>query len=131
MSEKQIEVFKKKIEILQSNDSLSLGAQALVKLLSLIGTDADVKKQLNELGTETKAELIAYGKEKGFDFTEEDVDAVGNEIFGASDELSDDDLKQVASGGIVSLGTVVANISAGVKALVVGNTEARTQWGAD
>lgn len=127
MSEEQIEVFKEKLERLQSSVSLSLEAQDLVKLLILVGADEDVKKRLSELGTATKAELIAYGKEKEFNFTEEDIDAVGNELFAASDELTDDDLEQVASGMTVDLAAVVAYMSAGVKALV-RDTVGRTRW---
>jgi len=97
-SESKIETLKNKIEMLQSNTSLSSGAQDLVKLLNLANTDEDVATRLDELGTTSKAELIAYGKEKGFNFTEEDIDTINNELFGASDELSGDELEQVAGG---------------------------------
>ena len=42
--------------------------------------------------------MIAYGKEKGFHFTEEDMKVVTYERLEAFDELSDADLENVAGG---------------------------------
>jgi len=114
MDKKQIEILKNKIGVLQSNDSLSLGAQNLVKLLSLSDTDEDVAKRLNELSTTSKAEFINYGKEKGLDFTEEDMNVISNELFGASDELTDADLEDVAGGITAVVAAAVGGLVAGV-----------------
>lgn len=109
---KKIEIIKNKLEMQQSNASLSSGAEDFIKLLNLAGTDEDVAKYIGKLGTGSRAELIAYGKEKGLNFTEEDMDNVGDEIFSASNELSDEDLEQIA-GGVIGLVAGAAVVSAG------------------
>jgi len=125
----QFETLKNKYEMLQSNDSLSSGAKDYARLLNLADTDEDVAKRLGELGTISSAKVIAYGKEKGFVFTEEDMEDVGNEIFGASNKLSNDDLEQVAGGAQAR--TVVGAVSLGVGVVSLGisvATAVNSRW---
>ena len=79
------------------------GAQALLALIELGETDSEVAKRLEELGDATREEFIAYGREKGFVFNEQDLDEVGKNILQPTDELSDEELEMVAGGtsGIV------------------------------
>jgi len=124
--ESTIEILKNKLEMLQSNTSLGSGAQDFIKLLKLADTDEDVAKRLSELGTASRSDFVAFGKEKGFNFTKADVDTVADEIFGASDELSNHDLEQVAGGTTVALAAIAAGasvVSAGVAvATLIGVT---------
>ena len=91
-------VLKDRLETLKSNASLSEGVQNFIKLLGVAETDEEVSKRLHELGKSSPADLIAYGKEKGFNFSKEDLGVVSQELFKGSDEFSDDDLANVAGG---------------------------------
>ena len=92
------------------------GVQAIYAMMALAETDSEVAKKLEALvGDEdvTRAELIAYGKEKGFIFDEQDLDAVGRDILEPSDELSEEELELVAGGttsvlfGVIVVGAIV------------------------
>ena len=118
MNKEQLEKLKSKIEMHQNNTSLSSGAQDFIKLLNLGETDEVAAKRLNELSRAPKAEVIAYGKEKGLHFTEEDMKVVTDEILEASDELSDVDLENVA-GGAEARTVIVSSAVIGAVALVL------------
>jgi predicted ribosomally synthesized peptide with nif11-like leader len=111
--------------------SSSPGAREFYKLIKLAETDENVAKRLAELGTGTPEELIAYGKEKGFAFNEQDMQAVGKDILEPSDELSDEELEMAAGGaifvfivlGIVGMGLGVAISACVAVVALVGTTE--------
>ena len=82
----------------QARASGTPGTQAFYALLELAETDSETASRLEELSTGTRADLIAYGREKGFIFDEQDLDAVGNDILEPSEELSEEELELVAGG---------------------------------
>jgi len=81
--------------------SLSPGARAFLEFMKLAETDEKTAGRLAELGAgsqENPGEIIAYGKEKGFTFNEEDMKAAGESILEQSDELDEEELKVVTGG---------------------------------
>ena len=91
--------------------ALSPGTQAIYALMELAETDSEVAKELEALGPDvTRAQLIAYGKEKGFVFGEQDLDDVGKDALDQSEELSDEELELVAGGTTAVAGFVIAGI---------------------
>ena len=117
--------------------SVSPGAQAFYELIKQAETDESVAERLAELGTAPAEDLIAYGKEKGFIFTKEDMLAVGKNILEPSDELSEEELELAAGGttlvllGFLAVGLVAAGglaagavVGGGAAAMVVAFTSA-------
>ncbi|MCL2069232.1 MAG: Nif11-like leader peptide family natural product precursor [Oscillospiraceae bacterium] len=108
-SRKFIEARMKKAEAQKAQ--LTPGVQALYALMELAETDSEVAKELEALGPDvTRAQLIAYGKEKGFVFGEQDLDDVGKDALDQSEELSDEELELVAGGTTAVAGFVIAGI---------------------
>ena len=83
------------------NSALSSGARDFYALIKLAETDEETAKRLEELNTGTPEELIAFGKEKGFVFNEQDMQDFGKGILEQSDELDDEELELVAGGTTV------------------------------
>ena len=107
----------------QSRISLSEGAKAFYKLMELAESDEGVARRLEELSSGTPEELIAYGKEKGFIFTEQDIKDVSKDILEPQDELSEEELELVAGGTTVFAAIlVVGGVTLGLCAVgaVVG-----------
>jgi predicted ribosomally synthesized peptide with nif11-like leader len=100
--EKARKIFKSRVQkkLRQPEASSSPGAREFYALIKLSETDENVAGRLTELAKGTPEELIAYGREKGFTFNEQDMQTVGKDILEPSDELSDEEL-ELASGGIV------------------------------
>ena len=113
-SRKFLEARMKKAE--RKKAQLTPGAKALYEMMALSETDSEVRERLEALGADvTCEELIAYGREKGFIFDEQDLDAVGNDILEPSDELSEEELELVAGGTTLVVAFIVAGfIVAGV-----------------
>ena len=99
--------------------ALSPGAQAFCALMKLSETDEEVEKRLTELAGGTPEELIAYGREKGFVFDEQDMLAFGKDILEPSDELSEEELELVA-GGLVDVGLVLVFVGCVLGLAAVG-----------
>jgi len=59
---------------------ISPGAQDFYALIKLGETDESVGQRLAELVADTPEALIAYGKERGFTFSEQDIQAAGDYI---------------------------------------------------
>ena len=116
--DKALRALKDRMQKLQHpGASLSPGARAFLEFIKLAETDEKVAGRLAELGADSQGnpgEIIAYGKEKGFAFNEEDMKAAGESILNLSDELSEEELKMVAGGdpvlilGFVALAVAVA-----------------------
>jgi len=88
-----------KIKKLQQPDiPLSPGVKDIYNLIKLAESDKDVEKRLAGLSSGTPEELVAYGKEKGFTFSEADIRSVSKNILGQSDELSEEELEMAAGG---------------------------------
>ena len=116
MSKNVNEILMQRLKKLQADASLSPGAQEFIKFMMLTETDESVAKKLAELGAGTPEELIAYGKEKGCAFNEQDMKDVGKIIMEPSDELSEEELKNVAGGHafLVLVGTAATMAVAAV-----------------
>ena len=78
--------------------SVSPGVREFYALLALGKTDKEVGKRLEELAEGDPEQLIAYGREKGFTFTGQDLQLIGNAILEPTDELSEEELEMVAGG---------------------------------
>jgi len=85
--------------------------------------DGEMKKKAEEIGMGDTDALIAYGKEKGFDFSKDDMTALGKETQ-AEGELSEGDLEQVAGGIVTSTAAAVVGACAGVGSAVAGGVGA-------
>ena len=103
----------------QPDVPLGPGALELYKFMKLADTDESVAKRLTELSAAAPEELIAYGKEQGFIFNVQDMQAVSKDILKPSDELSDEELQLVAGGdptltafAVVSFGVVASGVAA-------------------
>ena len=125
--EKAQQLIKSRIQKLQeSKAALSPGAAAFSNLIELSERDEEVAKRINELGSGTKEELIAYGKEKGFIFTEEDMRSVANEIMEPKNELSEDELERVAGGAVILFVGAAVIFAAAVATCVVASVACYT-----
>ena len=89
------------------------GVKQLKELLKLGETNQDVAKQLEEIGSLDTQALIDYGREKGFMFDHNDMNAFAKEIVEQSDELSDEEL-EMAAGGTAIVSGVLLLVGAGV-----------------
>ena len=107
----------------QPDASLSSGAQEFGKLVKLGETDEEVGKRLSGFTLGSADELIAYGKEKGFNFNRQDMKDFADSIMKPSDGLSEEEL-ELAAGGCVGLAVsvymVAAFMGAAVTVLAIG-----------
>ncbi len=80
-----------------------------------IAEDEDVRNRAKEIGFNPE-EIIAYGKELGLDFNEEDMNALAEEVGFREDELTEEQLQMIAGGlsttSLVLLGGIAAGASA-------------------
>ena len=85
--------------------------QGILKFAEILESNAEVSTRFNELaasatGTrESMTELVAFGKDHGCDFTEEEIKSLceADVSEGTDGELSDEGLEDVAGGGGFSL----------------------------
>ena len=70
----------------------------------------------------TPEAVIAYGREKGFDFSEEDIQAMGKYVLELSNELSEKELELAAGGTNLLIGELAVGLvaSAGLASGVTG-----------
>jgi len=81
--------------------------------------DGEMKDKVKEIGLKNMGSIMSYAKEKGFDFNEDDMKALGKETQ-AEGELSESDLEQVAGGIVTSTAAAVVGIAAGAAGAVAG-----------
>ena len=113
------QLIKSRMQKLQESEpSLSPGVKEFYKLIELSESDEEVAKRIEELSSGTKKELIAYGKEKGFIFDEEDMKSAANEMIEPKNELSEKELERVA-GGVLLVGLGLGVASAAVLCIPV------------
>ena len=98
----------------QPDASTTPGVQAFYALIKLAETDGIVAKRLAELGEGSSEALIAYGKEKGFIFNEQDVQAIGKDILEPANELSEEELELAAGGVTITAAVVLSIVALGV-----------------
>ena len=109
----------------QPDASLSPGAQEFGKLVKLGDTNEEVGKRLAEFTLGSADELVAYGKEKGFNFNRQDMKDFADSIMQPSDGLSEEELEMAAGGCIGAIAVAVyaaaaVVISAGSAAVAAG-----------
>ncbi|BAF60536.1 hypothetical protein PTH_2355 [Pelotomaculum thermopropionicum SI] len=89
------------------------GMRNLHRFVQLVGENADIAKKVQEIGLDDPKAIIAYAKEHGFEFDERDLGEFGSRMLEKSDELSEEELDQVAGGwtaAVVLAGVVVAGV---------------------
>ena len=94
------------------------------KFGQLCADKEDVRNKAKEIGMYNVDGLVAYSKELGLEFSAEDIQAVADEAGITQDELSEEQLEQVAGG--VTTATIGAVV--GVCALVVIVGTAVRRW---
>lgn len=98
----------------------------------MIEEDQNVRKRAKEIGMNDLDGQIAYAKGLGLEFTVDDMKALADEVGASADELSDEQLEQVA-GGAVSItaalvtGFVAAAVSAAATSASLA-TESSRKW---
>ena len=105
--EKALQMMKSRVLNLQPDGSLSDGAKEFLRFIKNADDDEIMAKRLVELGSGTPGEVIAYGREKGFIFNEQDMQAVSKDILKPTDELDEEELEMVA-GGTTILGVILS-----------------------
>lgn len=88
-----------------------MSAEAYKAFGKKLSEDESLRKKFKQVGAENVDGIIALAKENGFDITKEDFVAAAKE-FVASNELSDDDLQNVAGGNAVALVATGAAVAA-------------------
>ncbi|MTI83414.1 MAG: Nif11-like leader peptide family natural product precursor [Firmicutes bacterium] len=71
----------------------------------------ELKKKAKQVGMDNIEGIIALAKENGFDVSKADFEAAAKDLK-SSDELSEDDLEQVA-GGFITVAAAAAVVGAG------------------
>ncbi|MCL2048814.1 MAG: Nif11-like leader peptide family RiPP precursor [Defluviitaleaceae bacterium] len=119
--DKAQELLKAKVrkKLAKPDVALSPGAEAFYALIKLAETDEEVDKRMTELAAANPEELIAYGKEKGFVFDAQDMQAIAASILEPTDELSDEEL-EMAAGGIVDLIALAVFVGIGLGVAAAG-----------
>ena len=119
--EKSLKLLKGRMKQSQRSEaSLSPGVREFYALVDLSETDKEVEKRLAEISAGTREELIAYGREKGFNFDEQDIQAVSKDILEPTDELSEEELELVAGGTTAFGAFLVLGLVLGGAAVLVG-----------
>lgn len=86
----------------------------------LIVDNEEVRQKAKEIGMNNLEGQIAYAKELGLEFTVDDMKDMAEEAGISTDELSDEQLEQVAGGGVSTTAALVTGfVSAAVGAVGV------------
>jgi len=88
-----------------------MSVEALKDFGKKVLEDQELKKKAKQVGMDNMEGIIALAKENGFDISKEDFEALAKELQ-STDELSNDDLEQVA-GGVVTVAAAAAVVGAG------------------
>ena len=94
-----------------------MSVENLKKFGMLCAENEDVRKRAKEIGLNDLDGLMAYGREMKLDFSSEDLAALAKEAGVSRQELSEEQLEQVA-GGIVT--TTAAALVLGLVGVAVG-----------
>ena len=85
----------------------------------MIAEQDEVRQHAKEIGIEHLDEQMAYAKELGLEFSLEDMQALAEEAGMTEDELSEEQLEQIAGGviglvGALAVGALVGAVGVGV-----------------
>ncbi|GAK51477.1 hypothetical protein U14_02721 [Candidatus Moduliflexus flocculans] len=84
------------------------------KFGQLCAEDPKIREKVKEIGIENIDSWIAYSKnELGLEFTKEDIQTLANEVR-PTDELSEEQLEQVAGGVVTTTVVGLAAVGAGI-----------------
>ena len=86
----------------------------------IIAENEEIKNRAKEIGFDVEGQ-IAYGKELGFDFSMEDMQALAEEAGFSQDELNEEQLEQIA-GGLALVPTLI--VAAGIIGFLVASAVA-------
>ena len=75
-----------------------------------LAENEEIRNRAKEIGFNIEGQ-IAYGKELGFDFNMEDMQALADEAGFSKDELSEEQLELIA-GGVLTITAIVAALAA-------------------
>lgn len=105
-----------------------MSVESLKAFGNKITEDEDLKKKAQDRGLDNVDEMVALAQENGFDVTREDYKKLAEEVK-SSEELTDDDLEQVAGGLATTLAAGAAVGAAAGGALVAGGAVAAANAG--
>lgn len=101
-----------------------MSVEQIAEMLDKVSKDSDFAAKFSEVysGGEDFSGVVVFGRENGFEFTEQECKKLYDAIdANLDDELSDDDLEKVAGGVTTSTAAVVtAAVGAAVGAVGVG-----------
>ncbi|MCL6611574.1 MAG: Nif11-like leader peptide family natural product precursor [Peptococcaceae bacterium] len=96
------------------------GMQNLNRFVQLVGENAEIAQKVQEISFDDPKGIIAYAGELGFEFDERDLEEFGNRMLEQSDELSEEELEQVAGGAAPVIAVFLASAAVvGVSAVAV------------
>ncbi|MCL6611575.1 MAG: Nif11-like leader peptide family RiPP precursor [Peptococcaceae bacterium] len=103
------------------------GMQNLHRFVQLVGENAEIAQKVQEISFNDPKAIVAYAGELGFEFDERDLEEFGSKMLEKADELSEEELDQVAGGAVPAIltvaaaGAVVAGVgAAGLAGLALG-----------
>lgn len=97
-----------------------MSLEQITKMIEKVSKDKDFASEFSKVyhGGQDFSEVVIFGKNNGFEFTEEECkqiyDAVDSQL---EDELSDDDLEKVAGGIATATVLAVTAVAAGLGAV--------------
>jgi predicted ribosomally synthesized peptide with nif11-like leader len=104
----------------------SMSVENFKKFGQLCAEDEQVRERVKEIGIENIEGWMEYSKnELGLEFDQEDMQTLAAEM-GSVDELSEDQLEQVAGGVVSSTAAAVVGAVAGGVAAAAGGAAAAT-----
>ena len=84
----------------------------------MIAEQEEVRQHAKEIGIEHLDEQMAYAKELGLEFSLDDMQALAEEAGMTEDELSEEQLEQIAGGVATTTGAVAIVVAGGIATLV-------------
>ena len=108
-----------------------MSVQDLKKFGQLCAEDPVVRQKAKELGMTNLEGQVAYAKTLGLEFNADDIKALAKEAGVAGNELSEEQLEQVAGGCLSTIAAVVGVVGAVVGVAGVGvqvDSEASRRW---
>ncbi len=106
-----------------------MSVENLKKFGQMCAEDEKIRDKVKEIGLENPEGWMEYSKELGVEFSMADMQALSDEVGPISDELSEDQLEQVAGGVVTTTAAVVVGAVCGVVvASTAVNSSVRRGW---
>jgi len=97
-----------------------MSIEALKEFTKTVVENEVHQEKAKKIGLNDIDGLIGFGKELGYEFSLEDLQALANETGSQSEELSEEDLEQVAGGAATTTLAAVAAFAGVASAVVAG-----------